>query len=170
MESWSSFYSVIGSASAALLGLLFVSISINAPATLGAGNDHSRRLAEQAFQNYLAVLMVALLALISGMSPDLFAKVTLFVTLIWVAWVLMRFYRGMMGEGSFQFRIRALRRHLASLIGYAMLSIAVLHMALTGEDDLGWVAAAVMVLLFSAARVSWQFLVRVAETEQSRPR
>jgi hypothetical protein len=54
---------VISSASAALLRLLFVSISINAPATLGEGQDHSRRLAEQAFQNYLAVLMVAQLAL-----------------------------------------------------------------------------------------------------------
>jgi len=166
MAGWSSFFSVIGSASAALLGLLFVSISFNAPATLGKGQDHSRRLAEQAFQNYLAVLMVALLALIPDMEIPTFGRVTLLVTAVWVAWVCIRVYQGATGGGGLAFRLRALRRHLATLIGYAMLVIAALDMALTGDDQIDWLAAAVMVLLFSAARVSWQFLVRIAATEE----
>ncbi|HWY60731.1 MAG TPA: hypothetical protein VNW15_02405 [Rhizomicrobium sp.] len=168
--SWAGFFSVIGSASAALLGLLFVSISINAPATLGKGQDHSRRLAEQAFQNYLAVLMVSLLALIPDMSLTTFSKVTLLITGIWVVWVFIRLYQGMMGEGSIRFRIRSLRRHVTSLIGYAMLVITALRMALTGEDERDWFAVAVIILLFSATRVCWQFLVRIAETEEKKPR
>jgi hypothetical protein len=166
LASWSSFFSVVGSASAALLGLLFVSIAINAPATLGVGQDHSRRLAEQAFQNYLAALWVALLALIPDMSLNTLGKFALLFTLIWMVWVLMRLYQGIMGEGSLRFRLRALRLHLGSLIGYAMLIFAALHMALRGEDARDWFAAAVVVLLFSATRASWQFLVRIARTEQ----
>jgi hypothetical protein len=165
MENWSSFFSVIGSASAALLGLLFVSISINAPATLGKGQDHSRRLAEQAFQNYLAVLMVSLLTLIPDMSLATLGKSTMLIAGIWVVWVFIRLYQGMMGEGSIQSRIRSLRRHLASMIGYAMLFIAAVLMASSGKDERDLFAAASIVLLFSATRVCWQFLVRIAETE-----
>ena len=68
MQAWSQFYAAIAAASAALLGLLFVVVSINAPAALGPEEAVSRRLTEQAFQNYLAVLMVALLALFADIS------------------------------------------------------------------------------------------------------
>lgn len=166
MAGWSSFFSVIGGTSATLLGLLFVAISINAPATLGKGQEHSRRLAGQAFQNYLAVVMVALLALIPRMDLDTFGRITLAVSALWVVWVGMRVYQGATGGGSLDFRLRALRRHLPTLIGYAMLVIAALRMALSGEDDLAWIAAALMVMLFSAARVSWQFLLDLAKTEE----
>jgi len=162
MATWSSFFSVIGSAAAALLGLLFVVISINAPATLGPGQDHSRRLAEQVFQNYLAALWIALLNLIPDTPLATLGKLTLLITLIWVAWALVRLYQGMTGEGSVQYRLRSLRLHMGSLIGYSMLTLSALHMALSGEDERDWFAFAVIVLMFSATRVSWQFLVRIA--------
>jgi hypothetical protein len=169
MENWSGFFSVIGSASAALLGLLFVSISINAPATLGKGQEHSRRLAEQAFQNYLAVLMVSLLTLIPDMSLATLAKSTMLIAGIWVVWVFIRLYQGMMGEGTIQFRIRSLRPHLSSLIGYAILIIGAVLMASSGKDERDLFAGAGIVLLLSATRVCWQFLVRIAETEAKKP-
>jgi hypothetical protein len=166
MAAWSSFFSVIGSASAALLGLLFVSISINAPATLGKGQEHSRRLAEQAFQNYLAVLLVALLALFPHMDIDTFGRITLGFCALWLTWMGVRIYQGATGGGTLEFRLRALRRHLPTLIGYSLLVGAALHMALTNEDELAWLAAALMVLLLSTAEVSWQFLVGIAKTEE----
>jgi hypothetical protein len=79
--------------------------------------------------------------------------------------VLWRLYQGIMGEGSLKFRFRALRLHLGSLLGYGMLIFGALHMALSGDDERGWFAAAVIVLMFSATRVSWQFLLRIAKTE-----
>src|SRR5580692_7378116 len=141
MAGWSNFFSVVGSAAAALLGLLFVVISINAPATLGAGQDHSRRLAEQAFQNYLAALWLALLALIPDMPLATFGKLTLLITLIWMVWVLLRLYQGIMGEGSLRFRLRALRLHLGSLTAYVMLIFGAVQMWPRGEDERGWFAA-----------------------------
>jgi hypothetical protein len=49
MQLWTQFYAAIGSASAALLGLLFVAVSINASAAFGPDEAVSRRLTEQAF-------------------------------------------------------------------------------------------------------------------------
>ena len=46
MQAWTAFYTVIGGASAALLGLLFIAVSVNAVAAMGPGQEHSRRLAE----------------------------------------------------------------------------------------------------------------------------
>src|SRR5580698_10174066 len=68
MNAWHEFYDVVAGVAATLLGLLFVSVSLNAEAILGSGNKHSKRLAEQAFQNYLGVLVIALLVLIPGIS------------------------------------------------------------------------------------------------------
>ena len=36
MQAWSSYYATIGGAAATLLGLLFVAVSVNASAALGA--------------------------------------------------------------------------------------------------------------------------------------
>lgn len=90
MQSWSQFYATIGAAAAALLGLLFVAVSINAPAALGRDQVASRRLTEQAFQNYLAVMMVALLALFPDISTRTFGIVSVTATASWSLWVVIR--------------------------------------------------------------------------------
>src|SRR5580704_15545681 len=93
MQAWFDFYAVIGAAAATLTGLLFVAMSMNAAAALGAGPHGSRRLAEQAFENYLAVLMVSLLALFPDMTLLIFGRITLIVTSTWALWVLVRLYQ-----------------------------------------------------------------------------
>jgi hypothetical protein len=74
MKEWLEFYSVIGGSAATLLGLLFVAVSMNAAAILGKAHENSKRLAEQAFQNYLAVMLVSLLAIFPTLDiSELFA-------------------------------------------------------------------------------------------------
>jgi hypothetical protein len=53
MGPWFEFYSVTAGVGATLMGLLFVAVSINAPAILGTGQDKSKRLAEQGFSKFL---------------------------------------------------------------------------------------------------------------------
>jgi hypothetical protein len=165
MQAWTAFYTVIGGASAALLGLLFIAVSVNAAATMGPGQEHSRRLAEQAFQNYLVVLMVSLLSLFPEISIATFAMVSLLVTAVWIVWVVVRLWQVIASPGSVGARLLQLRRHLSSLIGFGLLTVAALRMAAGGRDERDWFAAAAIVLLFSAITVSWEFLIGIARTE-----
>jgi hypothetical protein len=165
MREWYQFYAVIGGASATLLGLLFVVISMNVKATLGRGRGGSNRLAEQAFQNYLAVLMVALVALFPDTSLVTFGRVTLCVTAVWFIWMLVRLYQAAVQPGERESKFYALRRHLSSLIGFTILVTTALRMALRFGADLHWFASATIVLLFSATTVSWEFLVKIANPD-----
>jgi hypothetical protein len=67
--------------------------------------------------------------------------------------------------GSLVTRWIVLRGHVSTLIGFGMLIVAALRMALGGQDERDWFAAATIVLLFSAITVSWDFLIGIARTE-----
>ena len=162
MQAWAGFYTTTAAASAALLGLLFVVASINAPAALGPDEIVSRRLTEQAFQNYLTVMMVSLLALFADIRTPVFGGVTLAATASWSAWVIIRFVQVLFHRAEPRSWILAVRRHFSSLIGFTMLLVSALRMALGWGEDYSWLAASMLVLLFSATTVSWEMLTRIA--------
>ena len=163
MQPWFAFYTVTGGASAALLGLLFVAVSMNAAVMLGDGHEGSRRLAEQAFGNYLVVLMVSVLALFPQITLTEFSSTALSLTVVSAGWMLVRLYLTLTRPADLKTRLFALRRHLAALVGFGMLFASALAMILRHEDHRSWFAAALMVLLFSATEVSWELLMRVAK-------
>ena len=162
MQLWTQFYAAIGTASAALLGLLFVAASINVSAALGTEAAVSRRLTEQAFQNYLAVMMVAFLALFPGIEATTFGLAVLITTASWAIWVIIRVCQTLAHSLQRRSWIYSLRRHVLSLIGFGMLLVSAFRMALNRGTSYNWVAAATMVLLFSATRASWELLRRIA--------
>jgi len=166
MSSWFTFYAVIGAAAATLMGLLFVAMSMNAAVALAKGPEGSRRLAEQAFENYLAVLMVALLSLYPDMSSPVFGKVTLMVIAVWSAWVVVRLYQAAAEPSVHETRWVALRRHLSTLIGFGLLIFAAARMALGHDDARDTLAAANIVLLFSATEKAWGLLNRIAAAKE----
>jgi hypothetical protein len=162
MQTWFNFYSVVATAAAALMGLLFVAMSMNAVAALSRGPLGSRRLAEQAFENYLAVLMVSLLALFPDMSLIIFGRVTLLVTATWTVWVVVRLYQAAAEPSLHETRLMATRRHLSTLIGFGLLIYSAGRMALDGGDTRDTLASATIVLLFSATEKAWGLLNRIA--------
>jgi hypothetical protein len=162
MQSWFNFYGVTATAAAALIGLLFVAISMNAVVALSRGPYGSRRLAEQAFENYLAVLMVSLLALFPDMSLVTFGRVTLAGTASWTAWVMVRLYLAAAEPSAHETRPTAIRRHLPTLTGFALLIYSAERMAFHREDMRDAFAAATIVLLFSATEKAWGLLKRIA--------
>jgi hypothetical protein len=162
MAPWTQFYAVIGAASAGLLGLLFVAVSINVSAAFGPDEAVSRRLTEQAFQNYLAVMMVAFLALFSGIETRTFGIVTLIATAVWSTWVVIRFCQTLTQRLELRSWMHSVRRHLSSLIGFAILIVSAFRMALNWGTSYNWLAASTLVLLFSATTVSWEMLKRIA--------
>ncbi len=169
MQSWFEFYAVIGAAAATLTGLLFVAVSMNTAAALSKGPEGSRRLAEQAFENYLAVLMVSLLALFPNTSLTIFGRITLAVTASWTAWVLVRLYQALAEPSVHETRAVALRRHISTMIGFGLLIYAAARMAVNGADTRDTLAAANIVLLFSATEKAWGLLGRIAASQGPRP-
>ena len=162
MQGWFNFYAVIGAAAATLTGLLFVAVSVNAVAVLNRGPQGSRRLAEQAFENYLAVLMVALLALFPDMQLITFGQVVLLVTATWTILVVVRLYKAAAEHSVYETRLVATRRHVSTLIGFGMLIYAAARMAIDGTDKRALLAAANIVLLFSVTEKAWGLLNRIA--------
>jgi hypothetical protein len=167
MQAWCGFYAVIGSAAATMTGLLFVAMSMNVATVLDKGPKGSRRLAEQAFQNYLAVLMVSLLALFPDMSLLTFGRTALMVTATWAVWVIVRLYQAAAEHSAHETRLTALRRHLSTMIGFGLLVFAAARMAWSGADTRDTFAGACVVLLFSATEKAWGLLNRIAAAKDA---
>jgi hypothetical protein len=169
MQAWAGFFSTIAAASAALLGLLFVAISINAE-SLGPGHEDSRRLAEQGFQNYLAVLLIALVATFPGMSLETMGVVAISVTIVASIWVLIRFFQSLRDARQLKGRVSSARRHAISVLGFAMLIYSAYRMRSgdTGEDAPYIFASALIVLVSSATVSSWELLLRISRFRQPR--
>jgi hypothetical protein len=166
LQDWFGFYALTGGVAATLLGLLFVAVSINAARILGPGHDSTRRMAEQAFQNYSTVIVTSLLALIPKFTLAHFALVVLCVSGASAVWVVVRFYLTLTGSED-GLRKYSLRRHAPSILGFGLLIYSAINMGVMGGDSRNLLASAIIVLLTSATVVSWELLVRMSEARQS---
>jgi hypothetical protein len=167
MQTWTGFYTVTAAAAATLLGLLFVAVSMHATAIMGEGHEASKRMAEQAFQNYLAVILVSLLALFPQLQLRSFGLIALALTAVGDVWVLVRLIQALTRPHDREDWLPSLRRHFASLIGYALLFYAALRMSLGDSDSRNAFAVAVMVLVSSATVMSWELLIGLAKARLS---
>jgi hypothetical protein len=70
VEGWHDFYLMIGTAAATLVGLLFVSLSLNVDMITREANTDLRELATHTFGNFMSVLMFAVLFLIPHQVPQ----------------------------------------------------------------------------------------------------
>ncbi len=135
---------------------------MNTVAVLSSGPEGSRRLAERAFENYLAVFTISLLALIPDISLLTFGRTTLLVTASWTVWVMVRLYQAAVEASIHETRFLAVRSHVSTLIGFGLLICAAGIMAFIGRDERDVMAAAGIVLLFSTTEQAWSLLNRIA--------
>ncbi|MBV9991839.1 MAG: hypothetical protein JOZ72_11160 [Alphaproteobacteria bacterium] len=163
MQSWQQFYEMIGGAGATLLGLLFVSVSLNAEQILGPMHKHSKRLAEQAFQNYLAVLLISLVVVFPGLSPISLGSSLLWMAGIWGAWAVARALPSIARPVPGQSWSGPARRYLATVAGFGMLVYEAAQMVYAKADHPEFIAIGAMMLLLSATIISWELLIRIAE-------
>jgi hypothetical protein len=162
MQPWTQFYATVGTAAAALLGLLFVVVSINVSVALGPEESVARPLTEQAFQNYLTVMLVAFVALFPGITTTTFGMVALITSAASSVWVMVRFYQTLALHIRRRSWVYSLRRNLSSLVGFGILLVSAFRMALNWGASYNWFAASTLILLFSATQASWGLLKRIA--------
>jgi membrane-bound acyltransferase YfiQ involved in biofilm formation len=168
LQSWHEFWLMAGTAAATLIGLLFVAVTLNADLILAGNRPHIKRIAEQAFQNYIVVLLAALFMLMPGTSHRMLATELTAISLIMTAWAVFRLVSALrISDESFS-KARTRRRLLPSLLGYALMIAASAQMfAVMDADALRTLALSAILILISASGTSWDLLVRVAEIRHS---
>ncbi|MEQ1940994.1 hypothetical protein ABMA32_01090 [Mesorhizobium sp. VNQ89] len=157
LSAWTDFLAAVAGATAALLGLFFVSLSLNLEKVL-AGNGLTER-AEQALIQLLAALMVALFLLMPGLSLFVAGNGVLVIAAV----------TGVMGT---LLAARSLRRakgyarvYTANLV---LFELAILPWLVGGvllmagnADGAYWLAAGICLSIAKAAFDSWVFLVEI---------
>jgi hypothetical protein len=162
MSPWFNFFEMAGGAAATLLGLLFVSASVNAKAILSDAHRSSRRLAEQAFQNYLVILIVSLGAMLPRPALWGFGDFILGTSAIWAVWVVIRMVEALREGARSGSPFKLARRYTASVIGFGMLVYSGADISFAHKDMLDYTAVGILVLLISATIVSWELLLSIA--------
>lgn len=168
VDGWHDFYLAVGSASAALLGLLFVGVSINLSSISVSERLDLRTRADQAFSNLLYLLGLSLVILVPNADPSFLAISFAFIAGLGLIRILRRVL-ALRGQRGVQSRRSTLRRLAWTLVADLLLAYIAISLASSGSPD--WLLATpivVLVLLLGAADVAWDLLVRESEEAGSR--
>ena len=162
--SWHDFFLAAAGASAALLGLLFVGVSINLAAIAADERVDLRARAAQAFANLVFVLLIALIMLIPGNDPRWLAVGLGVVAAVALARVAINLLGLVRARAHARDRYSTLRR-----IGWTAVANVVLAFTawrLWDSDGsanvIGNLVIVVFVLLIGAADIAWEMLTEVS--------
>ncbi len=157
---WQVFYATIMGCSATLLGLLFVSVSLNKSVITHKDNVHLKLYSRQTFGLFLSIISISLTLLIPRQTPE---GIGIPLTLIGAS----GFYTALRG---FIARLRmkdyreAFRRYGWPCLAFTAIIFASLHVLFfLDTQSLSLVMAGMIMLLVSATRSSWFFLIDLEE-------
>jgi len=161
--TWHDFFLASAGASAALLGLLFVGVSIGLSALAAGERADLRARAELAFANLLYVLIVSLMLLVPDPEPLGFAIGLGTIAALGLARA-ARGARALTGPAiAAPSRRRGIRRLAWTVVGDLLLAYVAVAFYLSGDPKaVVLLMAAIFVLLIGAADVSWEILVTVS--------
>ena len=164
VDSWHDFYIAVGSASAALLGLLFVGVSINLSSIAVAKRADVRTRADLAFSNLLYLLCLSLIVLIpSADAYSLAVSLTAVaaVGLVRIGYRVVRLILG--GDQSWKSHATIRRVSWTLAADLVLLYVAASLAARQDAIPLYYATFVVFVLLIGAADVAWGLLVEETE-------
>ena len=163
---WHDFYVATAGAAAALLGLLFVGVSINLGALNAPERIDLRERASQAFTNLTFVLVLALSVLIPQNDPQSLAIACAILTAIGVYRGLRRIRTVGQHWSTIPHPVLVLRRQAWSLFAVVLLGFAAYDLWTRGTSGTLYDLIGVnFLLLLGAADVAWDLLVRVSDEE-----
>ena len=168
VESWHDFYLAVGSASAALLGLLFVGVSINLSSVTAAARADLRTRADLAFSNLLYLLCLSLIVLIPGADATSLAISFAAVAAVGLLRSARRVVGLIRGKDRSWTGFVTIRRLSWTLVADLVLVYVAASLASRGDAiPLYFATFVVFVLLIGAADVSWGLLVLESEETHS---
>jgi modulator of FtsH protease len=160
---WHDFFLASAGASAALLGLLFVGVSINLRAIAAEERIDLRARAGQAFANLIFVLVIALLMLIPDPDPGSIALGLAAIAGLGFVRVAQNLYPVVRGRTRFRNWVQTVRR-----IGWTVIADLVLIFTASRiwfSADVTMIenlVTVVFVLMVGAADAAWAMLVEVS--------
>jgi modulator of FtsH protease len=167
IESWHDFYLAVAGASAALLGLLFVGVSINLAAIAAAERVDLRALAGQAFVNLVYVLFIALTMLVPQPDPTAFAIAFAVIGTLGLVRAARNMRSVARGRPRLIDQMPIVRRLGWTVAADALLLIVAVNFFTVADARMAiFVMIAVFILMIGAADVAWRVLV---EATRDRP-
>jgi hypothetical protein len=163
IEGWHDFYLMVGTAAATLVGLLFVSLSLNIAAITRKANDDLRNLAAQTFSCLLMVLMFSVLFLIPSQGPHGLGLPLLGMSGYGLYDVVSHFLKVRRKQTRLWGRTSVASRFILPTICYLTLLTVAISVLLGQTGSLYWLVPVMILLIISASRNAWDLLLRLRE-------
>jgi len=163
VAGWHDFYMMIGTAAATLIGLLFVSLSLNADMILRKENYDVRIFAAQTFTSFLCVLMFAVLFLIPNQEPAGLGLPLLGIDLFGLYITARRFFQLRRNEPRSWGRGSLARRFAIPTICFMTLLIIAITVLLGYTGGLYWLVPVMILLILYASINAWDLMLRLRE-------
>jgi hypothetical protein len=165
VSGWHDFYLLAGTASATLVGLLFVGLSLHLRIVLTT--SEVRSLARVTFSNFGAVLFVALFIVIpQGRSAAGLQLIGVGLVSLGIAAPSL-IAAGRRRDWTFQMspmqRVRMVMRFGVSGVSYLAIVVAGIFLLSSRNDAFTWLLIATVLLLLVSLRNTWDLLVTVAD-------
>jgi hypothetical protein len=166
VAGWHEFYVMIGTAAATLMGLLFVSLSLNAHIKSGEENAGFRVLAVHTFSNFLFVLLVAIIFLIPLQSFSGLGIPLLLMGAAGLYGSVRRLFQARRVNKQAMSRTKVLRRTAGSGLCYLGLLAIAISVVRGQTRGLYWLVPVIIVLVGEASINAWILLIKVGGKEK----
>ena len=166
INGWHDFYILIGTASATLLGLLFVSLSLNINAISHPTSVDLRALAEQTFSSFIFVLLYAVIFLIPNQGEMGLGFPLLGVGAIGLGSTVIHFLMTRSTQPRVWGGSNIARRFITPLICHGMLIIIALTILFGETAGLYWLVSVMIILLVISSFNAWDLMLRLREPAQ----
>ncbi len=165
LDSWHDFYIVLGGASATLVGLLFIAISLNADLITNRAQAPLRAVASNTFISFLLVLVYSLFLLFPDTSADSVKSALLGISAIGTAHVLHQAYIALRSVARHINLLTMLRRFLLPSLAYIYIIYESQQLSDSEPGHLVVLAVVFIVLLGTATSYAWDWLIGVGQNK-----
>jgi hypothetical protein len=166
VEGWHDFYIMIGTAAATLMGLLFVSLSLNADVITRKANADLRLLAGQTFTNFICILMFAVLFLIPRQGPLGLGLPLLGIDGAGLCITARRILQMRRNQPRAWGRGSLARRFAIPTLCFVALMIIAVSLLLSKTGGLYWLVPVMILLIWDASLNAWNLLLRLRESHE----
>jgi hypothetical protein len=157
IQEWQIFYSTVALASAGLMGLIFLSLSLKLDIITKSKDEDLRHIAWQTFLNFFFLIMFALVFLVPEQTKLGLALPLITISTIAIIITLAQGIRSARAGTQFW---KVCTQSVPSLVAFVGVIIIVMFVLLDHIQSLVWMLPVVIVLLAVAVRYAWELLVK----------